>query len=116
MSVLLEVREELRQQTRLTRTRLAEQSHDLRLACEHAVEGSDELAQFIVTANERRFASSDVQAPRGTRNGQRCNDTVNGNGLGLALEPDLAQGFEIENMLGESVSRSARENLPRFSS
>ena len=72
MAIRLEVSKELSDQPRLARAGFASQAHDLCAAFAHALEGREQLAEFLVAPNQRSGEAQSREPARRLRLGERA--------------------------------------------
>ena len=107
-----ETREELRDQARLARARLAHHAHHLRAALPHRRERGHELRELGIAAHQRRRQPQRGQPPGRSRLRQRAQHAMHHDGLGLALGRYRARGLEGKGVLGEPIRGLGHQDGP----
>ena len=112
-AVGLEPPQELGDQPRLARARLADQAHDLRAAPLHPLERGEELVELVGAPDHRRCEPVRRKPARRPRFGERAEQAMDHDRLGLAAQGQFAGRLEGEAMLGEGVGGVGHQDRPR---
>jgi hypothetical protein len=107
-----QAREELRDEARLARARLAHHAHHLRAALPHRGERGHELRELGGAAHQRRRQAERGQPPGRSRLRERAQHAMHHDGLGLALCRHRARGLEGKGVLGEPIRGLGHQDGP----
>ena len=109
----LEATEELDDQSRLARARLADDADDLGSATLHALESGEELVELVRAADHLSRQPVPGKPSRRSRLGEHADQTVYHHRLRLAAQGQFAGGLEGEAVLGKRVGRIGHQDASR---
>ena len=113
MTILIEPRQELRNKPRLAGACFAGQAHDLSLAALHAVEGREQLVEFLGAPDHGAGKPVGRKAARRLGLGECAEQSVDDHRLGFAAQRQFAGGLEGEAMPGQGMGGSRHQDRTR---